>query len=497
MRIAPFFFVLGLSLACTHAPAHKDAESDLPVEGSADSFRSPTDHGALVLGQAAAARLDEGAQYHSWTFELTGAADVLLETDSPVPYLDTVLYLYQWNGETWGRYQARNDDHHGSLLSQLSLSLDQGQFRVLVKGYSDAEVGDFELLSTCDGVGCSAPVDGCFFGEELRDIRTGAGFRPIATRAVTSPSELLGIEEAQVLRAVALNYTHVTTLSEAFAAVDQRTINLEVYQDKAAGVYYRVVEFGAGDNSYGAVFVAEQTLVAARIVDGFFEQCAGRALSVDGVVFSASEAAAAVAYANEATEATMRADGLYARAIPSILAARPIADLPTLAALSYVGPSTLEAIKQATGAMCSGDLRLSSASTAIDVMAESAACQPVGGFCAIESVRRFTVDGCGYDLDALVNEALTATGLRLTEYRGTYTMGRPGLAMRTLFENGLLAAMDAEVAANGGALTDVRARTFEDEVPCHNCHEFPFGAVVEYPGAGVVYVVTGRFGWDS
>lgn len=491
--IATLFFVL----ACGQAVS-KGEESPLPVEGAADSFRSPTHHGELTLGDPVASTLTADGQYHTWTFELSGLADVKLTTDGAV---DTVLYLYQWNGERWGRYRYRNDDYDGTKLSRIARSLGEGRYRALVKGYSDAEQGPFALLSTCTGEGCGPAIpapSSCFLGTELRDLRESAAFEHIATRRATSPSDLYGIEYDQVLRAVRVSDDRVETIAEAFTMVDASEVNLEVYRDEG-GVFYRVVEYGAGDNSYGAVFVAEQVEVVAAIVDGFFERCGGQPVEVEGVAFTAAEAAASLAYANEATESEMRADEVYSRAIPNIIAARPIADLPTLAAIPQVGPATLEDIRRASTlpSGCSAELRVEPALTGILQHEQTDACQPAGGFCSIDTVDRLRVQSCGHELDELASLAIMSTGLIIDEYRGIHTMGREALAQRPHFQFGLLEAMDAEVTALGGSTNGLRARTYEDETSCHNCTELLAGAVVEYPEAGVAYVISGSFGWDS
>lgn len=75
----------------------------MPVDGAADRFFSPTEHGDLMFGVQNPAELAADAGYHAWTFTLTGTATVKLEIKPHVTNLDTVMYLYK-NQETgsWG-----------------------------------------------------------------------------------------------------------------------------------------------------------------------------------------------------------------------------------------------------------------------------------------------------------------------------------------------------------------------------------------------------------
>ncbi len=67
---------------------------------------------------------------------------------------------------------------------------------------------------------------------------------------------------------------------------------------------------------------------------------------VEGVAFTTAQATAALNVANHATQQQLDVDaGLDARAATNIVAARPIADLPALAAVKYVGASALQHLR--------------------------------------------------------------------------------------------------------------------------------------------------------
>lgn len=65
---------------------------------------------------------------------------------------------------------------------------------------------------------------------------------------------------------------------------------------------------------------------------------------VDGVMFSASDAALALKFINEAAEAELRASGIVSRSVGIVLAQRPFNSIKTFADTPYIGPKTVEAV---------------------------------------------------------------------------------------------------------------------------------------------------------
>lgn len=147
-------------VGCAGEAAREDkgVESELPVDGAADSLARPTEHGALVDG--ASATLASSARYHAWTLSVGAeGADVHLETTGGTGRgIDTVMYLYRRQADgRWGTAVARNDDAASSTdLSMISEPLRAGEYRVLVKGYRTATYGNFSLHYACSGVGCAS-----------------------------------------------------------------------------------------------------------------------------------------------------------------------------------------------------------------------------------------------------------------------------------------------------------------------------------------------------
>ncbi|MBK8171278.1 MAG: DVUA0089 family protein [Sandaracinaceae bacterium] len=158
----------GACATADEAPANKAEETDSPADGKLDAW-SITDHGPLawVRGDGVdlynaneAANLSTRARAIGFTFTLSGEATLsvaLRRHSRSSANIDTVMYLYR-QGATgnWGRYIARNDDvSDQSCWSAFNVEdLDEGTYRVVVKGYSRSDVGEFRLDASCTGAGC-------------------------------------------------------------------------------------------------------------------------------------------------------------------------------------------------------------------------------------------------------------------------------------------------------------------------------------------------------
>lgn len=271
-----FSFIAAATMGCADPVDTKGAEDDAAplLDGKLDSQRKPTDHGAITSGAPVVQTLSAGARFHAWEFDLTGAADVSFDT-ARAPGggdVDTVLYLYkqQANGN-WGSYVARNDDAGDSVFSSLDRNAGAGHYRVLVKGYNTSTYGDFQLAYSCTGAGCPFV---CGLGTSFYELRQDARFTVGAPLVATAATSITALQGQQAVRAMhASTHTDVTTASQAFAAADQGEINFYPVTEKATGRAFTAVEYGAGDNSYGAIFKAGTTTVATEIHDGDFYSC--------------------------------------------------------------------------------------------------------------------------------------------------------------------------------------------------------------------------------
>lgn len=157
LRPALLSVVAASTFACV---ADKGAEDDPLIEGKADSFYSPTNHGQLTFGAPNRAEISEAERFHAWTFTLTAAATVSVRTEIS-NNLDTVMYLYRRDaGSTgsFGSYVEKNDDHGDGIYSQIDFEGEPGEYRVIIKAFKSAQRGPFAVNGSCEGAGCPGPA---------------------------------------------------------------------------------------------------------------------------------------------------------------------------------------------------------------------------------------------------------------------------------------------------------------------------------------------------
>ena len=106
----------------------------------------------------------------------------------------------------------------------------------------------------------------------------------LAQRVLTSAAIplLSALEKRQIILAVQESaHTDVTTIEEAFARVDGHVFNSIVVRNESYDQFYLEIEYGAGDNSYGAFFYWGSDAIAAAIHDGDQEECGGAIFNYD------------------------------------------------------------------------------------------------------------------------------------------------------------------------------------------------------------------------
>lgn len=269
----------GFVAGCGDAGPKGDEEDPLgesELDDKADSLRSPTNHGVIPFGDEQSASISGAKGFHAWTFTLHGDADVQLFTSSAGSgNVDTVLYLYKKKSATsWGSYIARNDDDGASVFSMLDKHLTAGEYRAIVKGHSAATRGKFGLEVDCSGAGCTAAPPTCLFGEQFNQLDSIAGLTVSSRSVVRAPSDLSPLDQQRAILAVQQSaHTDVMTIEQAFDAVDQGEINVVRLYEPAAARTYTAFEYGAGDNSYGAIFYWNTTQMVTKIHDGDYEAC--------------------------------------------------------------------------------------------------------------------------------------------------------------------------------------------------------------------------------
>ena len=273
-------FGVGLVTGCVSDDKGPEEESP-PDGGKDDSFRVPVDHGAIAFGVPATSALTATEHFHAWTFELTGDAQVDVATSYAVlgqRKTDTVLYLYKETASGWGAYLFRNDDIGSSVYSKISHALGAGRYRALVKGHKASTTGKFKLTVDCSGDGC-APPPSCLFGATYGDIATNPSLHVDFSQSITAATLSTYSDEQKRRLVVAVQqsaHTDVTTPEEAVAAVDQGVVNLDYVSEPASRRQFAAYEYGAGDNSYGAIFDNVTGALVTSIHDGDLEGCTVR-----------------------------------------------------------------------------------------------------------------------------------------------------------------------------------------------------------------------------
>ncbi|MER2561245.1 MAG: hypothetical protein ABTQ32_11015 [Myxococcaceae bacterium] len=86
---------------------------------------------------------------------------------------------------------------------------------------------------------------------------------------ITSASTVDALLSKQLIAAChQSSYTDVKTLADAFDAVDQGEFVVRQVKDKKTGETYTAVDYGAGDNTYGAIFKTGSSKPVVGIHDG-------------------------------------------------------------------------------------------------------------------------------------------------------------------------------------------------------------------------------------
>ncbi|MBA3463331.1 MAG: hypothetical protein H0T46_25470 [Deltaproteobacteria bacterium] len=269
-----------LTAACADEAKQLEEELEVLDDSKADSHLRPTNHGPIAFGSPAHSALTTAERFHAWTFDLSGSAAVDMTTSYSVlgqRRTDTVLYLYKEGASGWGSYIARNDDYGSTTYSQLKRTLAAGRYRILVKGHLASTRGKFKVTVGCSGTGCGPPAPvGCLFGETYGDIAGNPALQVINTNVIT-PATLTTLDvddrDRLMLAVQQSSHTDVTTPEEAILRVDQDEVNVTWLYETAAKRSYIAFEYGAGDNSYGAIFDRYSGQMVTNIHDGDLERC--------------------------------------------------------------------------------------------------------------------------------------------------------------------------------------------------------------------------------
>jgi hypothetical protein len=268
---------LVIMLSSVVACADLSAEDVQPASREAPLAAPQVDHGALAFGAPIALTLDRSTPAHVFHFTLSAAAGIDLRTLAAGTggAVDTVLSLYR---EPVSHALAVNDDDGRSRFSHLARSLPAGSYRVVVQGFKRSSEGSFQLAASCQGAGCPTSARPCLFGDTFYELRTTGLLSVLDEHWIRALSEITSeLEGQQLVLAVQQSaHTDVTTPAEALAAVDQNEVRRMRLRDAPSGRQYDVFEYGAGDNSYGAIFRADSLVKAVSIHDGDLLECTER-----------------------------------------------------------------------------------------------------------------------------------------------------------------------------------------------------------------------------
>lgn len=219
--------------------------------------------------------------------------------------------------------------------------------------------------------GCGAPVDVGTSEAEAGSAQSALGPGPcpmgneLITHEVLTPASipsLSALDRAQIIAAVhESTHTDVVTIEEAFDAVDEDLINRFVLRDSYTNQFFVEIEYGAGDNSYGAYLYWGTAEVAAAIHDGFPEECGPSVFNYD-LGDTAPECNGFLDYANTATFAQLDAylPSNVAQAIVDARTTQPFSSVASVVAVNGVAETRLQQLYTAAknggyvGASCSG-----------------------------------------------------------------------------------------------------------------------------------------------
>lgn len=108
----------------------------------------------------------------------------------------------------------------------------------------------------------------CAFGLTFRDLRDSAKVVIAERRELRRADVSDALLSAQVVAAVRVARSDVTTLDQAFQAADGGVVNLLHLWEGGRSEAYTALEYGAGDNSYGALFAYGSATAVVNIQDG-------------------------------------------------------------------------------------------------------------------------------------------------------------------------------------------------------------------------------------
>lgn len=119
---------------------------------------------------------------------------------------------------------------------------------------------------------CTAVARTCAVGQNFGDLMSGStAWTKSSTKTVTSASQLTGVAAQDALAAIQVAYTDADTLAKGLTEIDAGGLRVITWKQGAQTVVS--YDYGAGDNTYGALFADGSTTLGAAINDGDFYGC--------------------------------------------------------------------------------------------------------------------------------------------------------------------------------------------------------------------------------
>ena len=167
-------------------------------------------------------------------------------------------------------------DEGGFVITRFNDPKTREQFIAIDYGAGDSTYGAiFKTYSSKatfgihDGeIALPSPDVGLNTGDDWNDVLARSEVKSRETLTDVTGLDALLLGEQIVAAVHQSTYTHVTTAAEALAAVDEGGFQVTHFNDVQTGKQYIGIDYGAGDNTYGAIFEADSGRPTYAIRDG-------------------------------------------------------------------------------------------------------------------------------------------------------------------------------------------------------------------------------------
>lgn len=122
-----------------------------------------------------------------------------------------------------------------------------------------------------DITSCTVAHATCALHQNWGDLRADAAWTKVSQRTVTAASQLSGTQATDALAAIRVAYRDAASLADGLTKIGDGQLDVLALRNGATTV--EVYDYSAGDNTYGAIYVAGTTTLAAEIHDGDFYGC--------------------------------------------------------------------------------------------------------------------------------------------------------------------------------------------------------------------------------